>query len=96
MNRNVNPKILLSQITAIENKYQGKTSTLIANNKLTNIILGAPDEYDQTIYTSRQLATGGVPPRETTVNELQTTIYEYYRARNTTQEGIEIMRCLSM
>ena len=29
MKRNANPKILFSQITAIENKYRGRTSALI-------------------------------------------------------------------
>ena len=52
MKRNVNPKVLFSQITAIENKYRGKTSALTEKNKLTNIILRAPDEYAQTIHTA--------------------------------------------
>ena len=45
MKRHANPKELFSQISAIENKYRGRTSALTEKNKLTNIILRAPDKY---------------------------------------------------
>ena len=71
MKRNANPKVLFSQITAIKNKYRGRTSALTEKNKLTNIILRAPEEYyAQTIHTARQLTNGGNLPREPTVKEL--------------------------
>ena len=38
MKRNDNPKELFSQITAIKNKFRGRTSVLIEKNILTNII----------------------------------------------------------
>ena len=85
MKRNANLKMLFSQITAIENKYRGRMSALTEKNKLTNIILRAPEEYAQTIHTARQLTKGGNPPREPAVKELQTAIYEYCRARRTTR-----------
>ena len=81
MKRTANPKILFSQITAIENKYWGRKSALTENNKLTTIILRAPEDYAQTIHTARQRAKGGDPPREPTIKELQTAIYGYFRMR---------------
>ena len=84
MKRTANPKILFLQITAIENKYRGRISALTENNKLTNIILRAPQEYAKTIHTVRQLAKGGKPPREPTVKELRLVMYEYYIVRMTT------------
>ena len=81
--RNANPKVLFSQITAIENKYRGRTSALTEKNKLTNILLRAPDEYSQTIHTTRQLTKGETPPRDPTVKELRMAMYEFYRARRT-------------
>ena len=52
-------------------------------NKLTNIILIAPEEYVQMIHNARQLTKGGSEP---TVKELQIAMYEYYRARRTTRD----------
>ena len=86
MKRNSKPKMLFSQITPIEDTYRGRTSVLTEKNKLTNIILRAPEEYSQTIHTARQLTKGGDPPREPTVKELKTAMYEYYRARRTTRD----------
>ena len=34
MKKNANPKVLFSQITAIENKYRERTSALTEKNKL--------------------------------------------------------------
>lgn len=85
MKRNANPKELFSQITAKEIKYRGKTSALIEKNKLINIILRAPDEYAQTIHTTRQLTKNEIPPREPTVKELRTAMYKYYQAKRSTK-----------
>ena len=60
-------------------------SVLTEKNKLTNIILRAPEEYAQTSHTARQLTKGRDPPRELTVKELCTAMCEYYRARRTTR-----------
>ena len=85
MKRNANPKELFSQITAIDNKYRGRTSALTEKNKLANIILRAPDENALTIYTARQLTKGESPPRESTVKELRTAMYKNYWARRSTR-----------
>ena len=75
MKRNSKPKMLFSQIAAIENKYRGRSSALTEEkNKLTNIILRAPEEYAQTVHTARQLTKGGDPPREPAVKEIQTAM----------------------
>ena len=70
MKRNANPKMIFSQIIAIENKYRGRNSALTEKNKSTNIILRAPEEYAQTIHTARQFTKGGDPPRGPTVKAL--------------------------
>ena len=75
MKRTSNPKILFSQITAIENKYRGMISALVENNKMITIILRAPEEYAQTIHTARQLTNGEDPPREPTIKELRQAMY---------------------
>ena len=79
MKRHTNPKILFSQITAIENKYRGLISALTENQKLTTIILRAPQDYSQTIHSARQMAKGGDHPREPTLKELRTAMMDYYR-----------------
>ena len=81
MKRHANPKELFSQITAIENKYKGRASALTEKSKLTNVILRSPEEYAQTIQTTRQLTKAESPPREPTIKELQKAMYDYYRAR---------------
>ena len=91
MKKNANPKVLFSQFTAIENRYRGRTPALTEKNKLTNIILRALDEYAQTIHTAWQLTKGESPPREPTVKELRTAMYEYYQVGTNTT-----MRCPSM
>ena len=81
MHRHANPKELFSQITAIEIKYRGRASELSEKSKLTNVILRSPDEYAQTIQTTRQLTKAESPPREPTIKELQTAMYDYYCTR---------------
>ena len=81
MYRHANPKELFSQITAIENKYRGRASELSEKSKLTNVILRSPDEYAQTIQTTRQLTKAESPPREPTIKELRTAMYDYYQTR---------------
>ena len=54
-------------------------------------MLRAPDEYAQTIHTTRQLTKAGSPQRELTVKELRTAMYEYYQVGTNTT-----MRCPSM
>ena len=85
MKRNANPKELFSQITVMENKYRGRMSALIEKIKLTNIILRAPDEYAQTIHTTRQLTNAEILPRKPTVKELRAAMYKYYQARKSTR-----------
>ena len=70
MKRYANPKELFSQITAIENKYKRRASALTEKSKLTNIILKAPEMYQVTIQTTRQLTKRENPPREPTLKEL--------------------------
>ena len=81
MHRHANPKELFSQITAIENKYRGRASELSEKSKLTNVILRSPDEYAQTIQTTRQLTKAESPQREPTIKELRTAMYDYYCTR---------------
>jgi len=81
MKTNESPTTLFSQIKRIENKYRGRVSVLTERDKLTTIILKAPDEYRGAIHMcSRDAAKTGTDP---TLAELRKKMYDYYR----TQKG---------